>query len=150
MMMSAIQQIPSGFHTATPFILVKDAHRVIDFLERAFGARERLRLKHRDGTVWHAQVQLGDSMIMLGDVQDRYPAMPSSIYLYLPNADAAYQLALKAGGTSVMEPENQFYGDRSGGVLDPAGNIWWIATHIEDVAPQDLERRAAELESRGS
>jgi uncharacterized glyoxalase superfamily protein PhnB len=141
--------VPNGFHTVTPFILVKHADRVIDFLQRAFGASEIYRLKHEDGTVWHAQVKIDDSMIMLGDVQDQYPSMPSSIFLYLPDADAAYQSALKAGGISIMPPEDQFYGDRSGGVRDPVGNMWWIGTHIEDVSHGEMDRRAAkEMQKR--
>ena len=110
--------VPNGFHTVTPFILVKHADRVIDFLQRAFGASEIYRLKHEDGSVWHSQIKIGNSMIMLGDVQDNRHSMASSIYLYLPDADAAYQNAMKAGATSIMPPEDQFYGDRSGGVRD--------------------------------
>ena len=141
--------VPNGFHTVTPFILVKGADRVIDFLQRAFGASEIYRLKHEDGSVWHSQIKIGDSMIMLGDVQDKQPSMASSIYLYLPDADTAYQNALKAGGTSIMPPEDQFYGDRSGGVRDPIGNMWWTGTHIEDVSHDELDRRAAkELQKR--
>jgi PhnB protein len=143
--------IPDGFHTVTPFILVKRADQVIDFLQSAFGASEVYRLKHEDGSVWHSQVKIGDSMIMLGDVRDQYPSMPSSIYLYLPDVDAAYQSALQAGGTPIMPPDDQFYGDRTGGVRDPVGNVWWIATHIEDLSRGEMDRRAAkELEKRKS
>ena len=136
--------VPNGFHTVTPFILVKHADKVVDFLQQAFGATETYRLKHEDGSIWHSQVKLGDSMIMLGDVRDQYPPMPCSVYLYLPDADAAYQNALRAGGTSLMEPVDQFYGDRAGGVRDPVGNIWWIATHVEDLSHAEWDRRAAE------
>ena len=82
---------------------------------------------------------------MIGDVQDKYPAMPCSIYLYLPDVDATYRRALEAGGEEVIAPADQFYGDRSGGVRDATGNIWWLATHIEDVPPLELERRARKL-----
>ena len=139
-----VNPVPSGFHTVTPFILVKHADQVVDFLQRAFDATEIYRLKHEDGSIWHSQVKIGDSMIMLGDVQDQHPAMPSSIYLYLPDADAAFRKAVAAGGTPVIEPAEQFYGDRSGGVRDPAGNIWWVATHIEDLPHDEWDRRAAE------
>jgi uncharacterized glyoxalase superfamily protein PhnB len=124
--------------------MVKHAHTVVEFLEQGFGAEELYCLKHPDGTIWHSQVKVGDSMIMLADVRDEYPAMPSSIYVYVPDVDAVFARALKAGGTEIMSPEDRFYGDRSGGVRDPAGNVWWIGTHKEDVAPAELERRAAE------
>ena len=136
--------VPRGFHTVTPFILVKHADKVVDFVKRAFGAEELYRLKHEDGTIWHSQVKIGDSMIMLGDVRDEHPPMPSSIYLYLPDADSAYRSALAAGGASVMEPAPQFYGDRAGGVRDPVGNMWWVATRIEDLPHSEWDRRAAE------
>lgn len=139
------QSVPDGFRTVTPFIMVNGADRVIEFAQRAFDAKQLQRLDHDDGTVWHAQLQIGDSMIMIGDVQDKYPAMPCSIYLYLPDVDAAYRQALEAGGEEVIAPADQFYGDRSGGVRDATGNIWWLATHIEDVPPLELERRARKL-----
>ena len=136
--------VPNGFHTVTPFILVKHADKVVEFLQRAFGAAEIYRLEHEDGSIWHSQVKLGDSMMMLGDVRDQYPPVPCSIYLYLPDSDAAYRNALREGATSLMEPADQFYGDRAGGVRDPIGNIWWIATHIEDLSHSEWNRRAAD------
>jgi uncharacterized glyoxalase superfamily protein PhnB len=93
----------------------------------------------------HATLRIGDSMVMIAQATEPAHAMPASLYLYLPNVDATYQLAIKAGATSVMEPADQFYGDRCGGVKDSAGNQWFLATHIEDVQVGELKRRAAEF-----
>jgi PhnB protein len=90
----------------------------------------------------HAQLKIGDSMVMIADSSEHARAMPVMLYLYVPNADASYQQALKAGATSIMEPADQFYGDRSGGVKDAAGNSWFFGTHIEDVAPAEMKKRA--------
>jgi len=92
----------------------------------------------------HAEVMVGDSPIMLGEPMGQFQPMPASIYVYVPDTDACYQRAIKAGAASLMEPADQFYGDRNAGVRDPAGNVWWIGTHIEDVAPEEIARRAAE------
>ena len=90
----------------------------------------------------HAQVTIGDSPIMIADESEMAKATASSLYLYVPNVDSVYQRAIKAGGNSIMEPTDMFYGDRSGGVKDPSGNSWFIATHKEDLAPQELQKRA--------
>jgi len=135
--------IPKGFHTVTPFIMVKGAQRVVDFLKNAFDAEEIMSLKHPNGTLWHAQVKVGDSMIMLGDTMGEHPNAPCTVYLYVPDVDATYKKAMKVGGESLMAPADQFYGDRSAGVKDSLGNSWWIGTHIEDVSDEELELRAA-------
>lgn len=137
----SVKPIPDGFHSVSPYILVKDGAKLIDFLKAAFDAEQVERLETPDGRVKHAQLQIGDSMVMLGAPQD--DGMPSSLYLYVPDCDATYASAMAAGATSLMEPEDQFYGDRGAGVTDPCGNLWWIGTHIEDVPPDELERRAA-------
>jgi PhnB protein len=99
-------------------------------------------MTHPGGAVLHAEVRIGDSMLMLTDGGGDWKPMPAALYLYVNDADATYQRALTAGATSVMEPVTQFYGDRHGGVKDPSGNIWWIATHVEDVSPEELRKRA--------
>jgi PhnB protein len=137
-----VRPIPEGFHTVTPYLVVPGVARLIEFLKQAFDAKEIHRSAMPDGTVAHAQVRIGDSMVMMGEASERWPAMPAAIYLYVPDADAAYKSALRAGATSLMEPADQFYGDRHGGVKDASGNTWWMATHIEDVAPDELARRA--------
>lgn len=137
--------IPEGFHTLTPFIMVKGARRVVEFMKKAFDAQEISSLNHPNGTLWHAQLKIGDSMIMVGDTMDEHPDAYCSVYLYVPDVDAVYRKALTAGARTIMEPEDQFYGDRSGGVKDPVGNIWWLGTHIEDVSDEELQRRANEM-----
>ena len=102
-----------------------------------------------DGRVMHAQVRIGDSPIMMGQAREEWPAMPACIYLYVEDADAGYEKALAAGATSLEVPRDEFYGDRHGSVRDSQGNIWWIATHIEDVSPEEIERRAAEMRGEG-
>jgi len=140
----AVKPVPEGLHTVTPYLVVQGVAKLIDFLKQAFGATEMHRSTRPDGTVMHAQVKIGDSPIMMGEAWGDYSPKPASLYLYVPDCDAVYKSAVAAGGTSIMEPMNMFYGDRNGGVKDLAGNEWWIATHIEDVPPDELERRAAE------
>jgi PhnB protein len=98
-----------------------------------------------DGSIMHAEVKIGDSMVMMGEASEKWKAMPCAIYLYVNDADAAYKRALKAGATSTMEPSDQFYGDRQSGVKDPSDNTWWIATHKEDVSSDELKKRAQEF-----
>ena len=141
----AVKPIPEGFHTVTPYLIVQGASKLIDFLKQAFEAEEIYRQNMPDGTVMHAQVRIGDSMLMMSDATSQHKPMPSMIYLYVEDVDAVYNRALKAGATSLREPTNEFYGDRSGGVKDFAGNQWWIGTHIEDVSPEEIEKRAEEF-----
>lgn len=137
----SVKPIPDGYNTATPYLVVEGASKLIDFLKQAFMATEIYRMTRPDGKVGHAEVKIGDSVIMLGDMGGKWKSMPSSIYLYVPNIDATYRQALEAGAISLMEPADQFYGDRSAGVRDPFGNHWFIATHIEDVSAEELTRR---------
>jgi PhnB protein len=134
--------IPEGYHTVTPYLVVEGAAKLIDFLKQAFDAEETFRMPMPDGSIMHAEVKIGDSMVMMGEASDKWKAMPCAIYLYVNDADAVYRRALKAGATSTMESSDQFYGDRQGGVKDPSGNTWWIATHKEDVSSEELKKRA--------
>jgi PhnB protein len=144
-MIAKAKPIPDGFHTVTPYLIAEGAEKVIKFMQQALGAKHDHEPTLRpDGKIMHATLRIGDSMVMISDASEHAKAMPAMLYLYVPNVDAAYQLAIKAGATSVMEPADQFYGDRSGGVKDPAGNSWFLGTHIEDVAPGELKKRAAE------
>ena len=136
-----VNPIPEGYRTVTPYLVVDGAANVLEFVKQAFGAEEKFRMDTPDGTIGHAEVQIGDSMVMLGDAGDQNPAMPAMIHLYVDDCDATYERALGAGGTSEREPTDQFYGDRSAGVRDPAGNLWWIATHVEDVPEEELAKR---------
>ncbi|MGH2360944.1 MAG: VOC family protein [bacterium] len=139
----AVKPIPDGYHTVTPYLIVEGAARLIDFLKQAFAAEERERMNTPDGTIMHGEVKIGDSIVMMGDAGPGFAPMPGSIHLYVTDTDATYRRALQAGATSVMEPADQFYGDRSAGIKDPLGNIWWIATHKEDVSREEIARRAA-------
>ena len=138
----AIKAKPDGYHAITPYLVVDGAARLIDFLEEVFDAEQMERLAAPGDRIGHAEVRIGDSRVMLGDAHGDHRPMPAMLYLYVDDADATYQRALAAGATSVQAPVDQFYGDRSGGVKDPCGNVWWIATHIEDVPPAELKQRA--------
>ncbi len=138
----AVKPIPDGYHSVTPYLTVPDAAGLIEFLQRAFDAQEVHRFT-RDGTVSHAEVRIGDSVVKLGQAGGEWKPMSAALHLYVPDADAVYRRALQAGATSVREPADQFYGDRMAGVQDPLGNQWWIATHIEDVSPVEMALRAA-------
>lgn len=133
--------IPDGYHTVTPYLTVKDSAAQIEFLEKAFNATLKYNMKDDSGIVRHAEMQIGDSMVMIGQARDQWAPKPMNFYLYVPDCDALYKSALAAGGKSVQEPSTQFYGDRHGGVDDPNGNTWWIATHVEDVSSEEVERR---------
>jgi uncharacterized glyoxalase superfamily protein PhnB len=133
--------IPDGYSAVTPYLIAKDVDKVLDFVKKAFNATEVE--VHRDdaGRVVHADVTIGGAHIMMGQSTDKWPERLGSIHLYVPDADATYRAAIAAGATSLYEVTTQFYGDRSGGVEDPAGIAWWISTHVEDVSPEEMERR---------
>jgi PhnB protein len=134
---------PDGYHSVTPYLAVEGAAKLLDFLKQAFNATDaHLCMKRPDGSIHHAEVTIGDSIVMVGDAQGQWKPMPSTLYLYVDDTDATYHRALAAGATSLMEPATQFYGDRNAGVQDPSGNYWWIATHVEDVSPEEVKRRA--------
>ena len=137
--------IPDGFHTVTPYLTCAPVGQVIDFLKRTFDATEIERMSGPDGRLMHAEVKVGDSIVMLGEPSGQWKPMPAALYLYVPDCDASYKRALAAGGESISEPADQFYGDRHCGVRDRAGNLWWIATHKEDVAPAEMKRRREEM-----
>ena len=140
----SVKPVPDTYHTVTPYLIVKGAAQLVDFMKRAFGAKEVHVMQMPDGTIAHGDFLIGDSHVMLGEPNGPWTPQPCSLYLYLPDCDAVYQRALTSGGTSIQEPKTQFYGDRHAAVKDPCGNTWWIATHVEDVPPAELERRAAE------
>jgi PhnB protein len=145
-MATKVKPIPDGFHTITPYLIVDGAAKIIDFMQKAFDAKvQHEATKRPDGTIMHATLKIGDSMLMISDASEHAKANNMMLYLYVNDVDATYQKALKAGATSVMEPADQFYGDRSGGVKDAAGNQWWFGKHIEDVAPGELKKRAEQM-----
>ena len=138
-----VSPVPEGYHRVTPYLVVADGEGLITFLKQAFGAVEFSRTLRPDGSIANAGLRLGDSMMMVAQAQGPWKPMPAGFYLYVPDTDATYQAALAAGGVSLMEPSDQFYGDRNAGVQDPWGNNWWIATHIEDVDEAEVQRRMA-------
>ena len=149
--MSKPRPIPEGYHSATPYLIIKDAAKAIEFYKKAFGAKEMMRMSQPDGRIGHAEIKIGDSPIMLAD---EFPEMgarspqslggsPVSILLYVEDVDAFAKQAVTAGTKIVRPVKDQFYGDRSGSFEDPFGHQWHIATHVEDVAPEEMHKRAA-------
>lgn len=139
----AVKPIPDGYTTITPYLTVDNADRLSHFMREAFGAQTLHEMRSPDGTFWHGEYQIGNARLMVGQENENWKARPGTIYLYVPNTDETFKKAVAAGAKSLMEPADQFYGDRNAGVEDPCGNYWWIATHVEDVADDELKRRAA-------
>lgn len=142
--------VPEGFHTVTPFLVVQDAPALIHFLKQAFEANEYHRTTDQDESITHAQMQIGDSVVMLSDARGQFKPMPGTLYLYVDDVDVVYQRAVQAGAESLREPVDEPYGDRVAGIRDMCGNQWWIATHKEDVPPDEMMRRQGTLMSRTS
>ena len=142
-----VKAIPDGYHTVTPMIVVEGADKVIRFLEKVFDAKELGRVSRPDGKIGHAEVKVGDSKVMISEAGGSKDcvATPANLYVYVKDVDAAYKRALKAGASKMMEPADMFWGDRWGAVRDAAGNSWSIATHVEDVTPAEIEKRAAAM-----
>jgi PhnB protein len=150
-MTNQVKPIPEGYHSATPYLIVKDAARAIEFYKRAFGATELLRMAAPGGKIGHAEIKIGDSPIMLADEVPDIGALspetiggtPVSILLYVEDVDAVFNQAIAAGAKVQRPVKDQFYGDRTGGVTDPFGHVWYVATHKEDVSPEEMRKRAA-------
>ena len=148
----AIPFKPAGYHTATPYLILQGAAAAIDFYKSVFGATELMRIPHPDGRVGHAEIRIGDSTVMLADefpeLGHRGPkslgGTTMSLMLYVEDADALFDRAIAAGAEVVKPMTDQFYGDRSGTFYDPFGHGWTVATHVEDVTPEEMQRRAAE------
>ena len=150
------QPVPEGYHTLTPYLAVDDASAAIDFYKRAFGANERSRMAGPDGMIAHAEIEIGDSVLMLSDPFPQATTRPpkelggtsSGLFVYVDDVDEAFRRAVDTGATSVSEPEDMFWGDRFGTVTDPFGHSWQLAQRIEEVPPEELERRAEEWMSQ--
>ena len=136
--------IPDGFHSITPYLIVNDLSELIHFIVPAFNANVTSQINDPDGKPMQIEVQVGDSMIMAAQARDGTPAIPCMLYVYVEDCDQVFNDAIAAGGEAVMEPDNMFYGDRHGGLKDPCGNQWWIATHVEDVSSEEIQRRMLE------
>ena len=141
---------PEGYHSLTPYLTMRDAAKAIDFYKKVFDAKEHMRMPAPGGKIGHAELQIGDSVIMLADEcsEGKSPAAlggtPVGLMFYLPDVDATFKLALAEGATVQRPVQDQFYGDRSGSIVDPFGHIWHLATHVEDVSPEEMEKRQAE------
>jgi PhnB protein len=145
-----VKPIPEGYHTVTPYLAVDDAAEALEYYKRAFGAKERGRMEAPDGKIGHAEIQIGDSLVMLSDpfpqASTRTPkelgGTTASVFLYVEDVDGFVQRAIDAGATVSMEVADQFWGDRFGTITDPFGHSWSVATHIEDVPPDEMAERA--------
>ena len=156
--MPATKPIPEGYHTATPYLIAKDAAGALEYYKKAFGAKELMRYADPSGKVMHAEIKIGNSIIMLGE---EMPEMgykgpltiggsPVGIMLYVEDVDAWYPRALAAGGKELRPLQDQFYGDRSGTYQDPYGHVWTLSTHKEDVAPDEMDRRMKAMKDKGN
>ena len=149
----AVKAKPEGYHTITPSLTVRDGAKAIDFYKTAFDAKERMRIPGPDGRLMHAELQVGDSIVMLGEEMPEMGckapvsvgAVSSSLYVYVPDVDAAFKRAVEAGAKALMPPADMFWGDRFGTVEDPSGHRWGLATHKEDPSPAEMEKRKNEF-----
>lgn len=148
----AVKPVPVDYHSLTPYFVVDDGRGAIDFYKRAFGATERGVMDAPDGKVAHAELQIGDSVLMLSDPMDQGATKPpkelggctGGVFLYVEDVDATYQQAIDAGATATMPPQDMFWGDRFGTLTDPFGQVWSLATHTEDLSPEEVAERAKE------
>lgn len=143
--MSKISYKPEGYQSVIPYLHVNGAAKLIAFMKDVFDAQEIAAYPRPDGTVGHAALRIGDSVVELADVSAEWPAMPCAMQVYVPDADAAYHRALKAGASSLIAPADQFYGDRTASVRDTCGNNWYIATQKEIVSKEEVDRRIAAM-----
>lgn len=157
-MSKAANPVPEGCRTVTPYLIIRDAAKAIEFYKKAFGAVERFRMPMPDGKLAHAEIQIGDSVVMIADENPDWGVVspqtlngsPVSVFLYVPDVDATFQQAVAAGASEAMPVADMFWGDRYGKVVDPFGHKWDIATHVEDVAPAEMEERMKKAMSAGA
>jgi PhnB protein len=149
----AVKPIPEGYHTVTPYLTLRSAAEALEFYAKAFGAEEVFRMPTPDGGIAHAEMRIGDSMLMLSDEMlergvrsaETLGGTPAGQFLYVEDVDAVFHRAIQAGGIELMPPTNMFWGDRMSKLRDPFGHEWAVATHVEDVPPGEMEKRAAEF-----
>ena len=153
-----VKAIPEGYHSITPYLMFSGAAKALDYYKKVFGATEIMRMEAPDGKIGHAEIRIGDSVIMLADEAPEMKALspktvggtPVGLMLYVENVDDVFDRAVAAGGKAIQPLEDKFYGDRSGTLVDPFGHMWMLATHKEDVSPEEMERRAqAAMKDRG-
>jgi PhnB protein len=154
--MADVKPIPEGYHSITPYLVIDGAAAALEYYTKAFGATELFRMEH-EGKIGHAEMKIGDSPFMLADEHPtegyRGPkslgGSPVGIMIYVADVDQVFKQAIEAGGTEVKPIQDQFYGDRSGTLTDPFGHVWTVATHTEDVTPEEIERRLAAMAAKG-
>jgi PhnB protein len=152
--MADVKPIPDGYHSLTPYLIVEGAADALEFYKKAFGATELFRMEH-EGKIGHAEMKIGDSPFMLADQQPQWKGpkalggTPVSLMIYVDDCDAIYKQAIDAGGVEVKPLQDQFYGDRSGTLTDPFGHVWTVATHKEDVTPEEMDKRMAAMAAAG-
>ena len=147
--MANVKPIPDGYHSVQPYLILKNAAQAIAFYTKAFGAKERFRMEN-NGRIGHAEIEIGDSCVLMADEHpeigayssELYGGSPVSLMVYVTDCDAVYRQALAAGAKSEREPTDQFYGDRMAGVVDPFGYRWYLGTHIKDVSKEEMERQS--------
>ncbi len=138
----AIKPIPENYPRVSPYLIVSNVSETMEFIEYVFNGKVREKMTTPDGSVNHGEMNIGDSVIMMGKASADYPPLNAMLYIYVEDTDLAYKRAIEKGAVSVMEPSNQFYGDRNAGVKDKNGISWWMASHVEDVSQEELQRRS--------
>lgn len=144
------KSVPDGYHTLTPYLIVPDGEKMLNFLQQVFGAKLLERFNCPDGTIRHSELEMGDSRVMMAQANEQFAPRPQTLYVYLADVDAAYRRALAIGAKSLQEVAQQNYGDRNGAFEDPAGNWWWVATRVEDVSAEEVARREQASQKRAS
>jgi PhnB protein len=156
--MGNVKPIPEGYHSITPYLFIKGAAAAIEFYKSVFGATERMRMAGADGRIMHAELKIGDSVVMLGDENPKMGALspqtiggsPCMLNVYVADVDAATQKAVDLGAQVIRPVANQFYGDRTGSIIDPFGHLWSVATHVEDVAPEEMQKRMKAISAQAA
>ncbi|TCP25597.1 putative glyoxalase superfamily protein PhnB [Scopulibacillus darangshiensis] len=144
--LNKVKPIPDGYNTVTPWIITRDTEELIDFIKEAFNGHGDFLVHNEDGTIGHAEIRIGGSVVMMFDAGKEWPETPGFLRLYVEDGDAVYEQALKAGAAPITEMTNLFWGDRVGRVRDPLGNIWWIQTRVEDLDQEEAEKRSKQKE----
>jgi PhnB protein len=137
----AVKPIPENYPRVSPYLIVKNVEKTMDFIQYVFDGKVLEKMKTPNGSVNHGEISIGDSVIMMGRATESHEPQNVMLYIYVDDTDAAYKRALEKGAESVMEPADQFYGDRNAGVKDKDGISWWMASHVEDISPEELQRR---------
>jgi len=140
-----VEYKPAEYHTVTPYLVVNGAEQLMAFIVDVLDGTETVRMAGPDGRIAHAEMRVGDSRIMLADAPEPDAVASAMLHLYAPDSDSTYQRAIEAGAISLREPQDEFYGDRMGGIKDPSGNMWWIASHVEDVSDEEMKRRQEKM-----